>query len=700
MSQRPTSIQALFAEMKRRRVFRVMAVYGVVAFGILQAADIALPRLGLPDWTVTFVLVLALLGFPIAIVLAWAFEQTPEGLKRTEDAAPGEIEAMVAEPMGRRWLSGLLALAGMVLLVGGAWWMGKRSGEGADLNLSVPAAQAADFRKIAVLPFENVNGDEENGLIAAGVHNDLNSQLQRISSLRVTAGTSVRTYADTNMSFEQIAGELDVEYLLEGSVQSAAGGVRVIVSLVDASTAEQLWTNSFNEDLTTTDLFDIQSNIARQVVDALEAELTPADLERFDAGPPTESLAALTWYQRAREAWMDSGRGGAKAQALDYAARAVELDPDFAEAWALLSRVRSWFTRSGEDFGEEALAAFERAEALVPGGIEALKARADYENHVRSDYPTALSLYRQAERLAPSDAEITASIGELQRALGEWPEAARTLKRAVSLDPKNTYVLNTLAMTLELLGRYAAADRVTERILQLDAADHLARARKVDLTFDMDGGPRRARSLAAELGLDPASLEEGLRLAFLAVFARDYDEAERVAALIPRDTLYLVEINRLWLRGAVRQLSGGDAAVFGDSLLSVEGDPERLGAGVRELVRAAGHMMAGRTAEGVDLLNEGVSLARSSDEAWMRPQVLAFAANTHAVFGQSEEALGLIDEVVEVPGYGVPSVADLTHDPAYDSIRDDPRFEALIERRRAFEAQAALDADADGPWLQ
>ncbi|MFQ5530713.1 MAG: hypothetical protein ACE5FP_10270, partial [Gemmatimonadota bacterium] len=216
MSKQPNSLQAFFAELKRRRVFRVMALYGVVAFVVLQAADLVFPILELPEWTLQFVLMLTLLGFPIAIVIAWAFESTDDGIKRTAPAAAEEIQGIVAEPASKRWPAGLLALAGMALLFGGGWWMGNRADEGPP-NILVSEAQASEFKALAVLPFEDVNETEDNRLIATGVHDDLLSQLSRIAALRVTSRTSVREYEHTEKGLKEIADELGVEFIMEGT---------------------------------------------------------------------------------------------------------------------------------------------------------------------------------------------------------------------------------------------------------------------------------------------------------------------------------------------------------------------------------------------------------------------------------------------------------------------------------------------------
>ena len=185
-----------------------MAIYGAVAFGVLQVADPLAGALALPDSFVRLVVALLLLGFPIALVLAWAFELSPEGVRKTESADPGEIEAIVAQPASKRWPAGLLALAGIVALVVGSVWVGRQTAPVRDLNFAVPEAHASDLSTLAILPFENVGNDEDNEVLASGLHMDLQDQLGRLSALRVTSPMSVREYEATDKGDQEIAAEL------------------------------------------------------------------------------------------------------------------------------------------------------------------------------------------------------------------------------------------------------------------------------------------------------------------------------------------------------------------------------------------------------------------------------------------------------------------------------------------------------------
>ncbi|TFG64362.1 MAG: hypothetical protein E4H28_05270, partial [Gemmatimonadales bacterium] len=518
MSQNPSSLQAFFAELMRRRVFRVMAVYGAVAFVVLQVADIMFPAMSLPEWAMSMVLAITMLGFPIAIVLAWAFESTPDGMKRTAPATPEVIQEIVAAPVSRRWPAGLLALAGVALVFGGGWWMGNRAETGA--NILVPDAQAADFRALAVLPFENVNATEDNRLIAVGVHEDLLSQLSRIAALRVTSRTSVREYETTSKSLREIADELGVEFIMEGSVRSSGNQVRVNVSLVDALTDEQIWAHQCDKEVTPDNLFQIQSEVARSVVSELEAQLTPQDVETLDAMAPASSLAAQSWYYRALDAY--AGGLANIEVARNHVNRALELDSGYVAAWSFLAQVESRLAFVGQDDDEGARVAVDRTRELAPRSVEAYLATGFYEYYGRRDFDAALSAFREAERLAPSDAEVAWAVALILRRQGSWDASTEMMKRAVQLDPRNVLRLETLAENLMQTGAPRDADAIVERALVLDAANHRARGHKIKLVVELDGNTGRAGRLASELGVDPTENEEASALIRLARADRDY----------------------------------------------------------------------------------------------------------------------------------------------------------------------------------
>jgi len=682
MTDSSRGYQQFFAEMKRRRVFRVMAVYGATAFVLLQVADLLAQGMGLSDQVLRVTTFLVLIGFPIAVLLAWAFDSTPDGMKRTEDASPEEILEILALPASKRWISGLLALAGVALLFGGGWWMGQRSDSGPELSLVIPGAQASEFKTIAVLPFENMGGDEANTVLASGLHADVQTALSRLADLRVI---SVQDYVASETTVGEIALELRVDHILQGRVRRSGNQVRVNVLLIDVATSENLWVEDFDREVTPDNLFAIQSDIARRVALNLDAELSPADIERLEAGLSTDNMAALNLYYQAEAS------SGLFAK-VDLLGQAVELAPGFVEAWSLLAQIRSFFVAVGSGGQLAALEAVRQTESLAPGSLEALAARAAYTHQVERDALSALSQYRAAEKLAPSDGDFVWAIGTLQQESGDFDEGVRTLKRAAALDPQNVDLLVFLARALHSMRRWNAADQVVERALSLDPSNGMARAMKVELALAMNRDPRRARALAAELGLDPAT--EGWALTWIEFYDRDYEAAMRSAKNSTAEFGF-EELGRLTLLAMINRWSTGTSGPYADSLKSLfERVPPTEMLGPRA---ARGLIYAGQEAAGLEMLAERVDEARSEGNIGR----LWNAAETYADMGRGEDALTLLEEVVGRPVLGyilVAHLASLENGPWFDRIRDDPRFKEVLRRQEAYEAQAALDAEADGPW--
>ena len=702
MTSRPSSLQALFAEMKRRRVFKVMVVYGAVAFVILQVADIAFEPLGLPAWAMTLVLVLAMTGFPLAIVLAWAFESTPEGMRRPAPAGDEELREIVSQPKSRRWASGLLALASMILLFGTGWYMGG-GGRGADErtpNRLVSEAQAADLRAIAALPLEDVNGTDENRLIALGIHGDLLTRLSRIGALRVTSRTSVREYEDSELSLREIADELGVEFILEGSVQSSGNQVRVLVSLVDAVADEKLlWSEQYDHAVTPDNLFDIQAEIAQAVVRELEARLTSEEEAVLASLRPAANAVAQQWYYRGLDAWM-SGNDAASA-ARDAFRRAVDLDSAYAAAWSALAKLESRLVWLGEDRRGEARAAMERTEALVPRSVEAFLARGYFEYYGRQNYPAALSAFRAAERLAPSEAEVAVALGLILRRQGEWEASTKALRRALTLDPRNTEPLYTLAENLRFLGAHRAADEVLDRALMIDPRNPLLRAYKVGNLVDLERDVGPARRLADELALDPGEFNELQVFAELAVLAGAYDEALAAYGAFEPEGGLVAEMERQFWKARTHGLMADepwDAAIAAaDSTIALLDRMSDIGV-QGTAYRGLAHALAGRPARALSLLEEAERSIRTWEDHVDNTTWALRIIEGYGRLGEVERGFALLEEMIDRPALDL-GVGRLLLSPAYDPYRSDPRFDDLVKRRGRFEADAAAWAEAAGPWL-
>lgn len=243
--------QRFFADLKRRHVFKVAAVYGAVAFAAMGAADFLVPALRLPEAVATGIALIAVLGFPVALVLAWLFDRTPAGIKRTEAAAEGELEAIVAQPRMKRWAAGVLALVGTALLLGAGWWALEAAGSG------------ETYESIAVLPFVNMSGDAENAYFSDGLAEELLNALAGIQELKVAARTSAFAFKGRSADVREIGRALDVETVLEGSVRRSGDRVKISAQLIDASTGYHIWSRECDRRLD--DIFAVQDEIASAI---------------------------------------------------------------------------------------------------------------------------------------------------------------------------------------------------------------------------------------------------------------------------------------------------------------------------------------------------------------------------------------------------------------------------------------------------
>lgn len=681
--------QRFLAELKRRRVFRVAAVYGIVAFGVLQVADVLVPALQLPELFTTGIAVLAILGFPIALVLAWAFETTPEGVRRTEPASAGEIEAIVAEPRARRWPAGIAALVGGALLATAGWWAlegrlssGGRGDPGAGGALGPERGGRAT---LAVLPFENLSADLNTQPFTDGLHDDLLTQLSKIGSLTVISRSSVREYRDSERSPREIAAELGVGSVLVGGVQRAGDRLRINVRLLDAASEAQLWAEQYGGDLTVAGIFEIQSEITSAIASALEARVTAEERAKIGA-PPTEELEA---YERFLQAVEYFRRGFAEADfrsADRLAASAIEKDSAFGEAYALRSVARSmlyWFHFDrAASVKDSALAFARRALELRPESPESHWALAHYYYRVDLDYGRALAEAETARRARPGDAEFVALSGDILRRKGDVEEALRRYRRAVELDPRSGSRTYAVGETLILLRRYDEAEpwlrRATELLPDL-ALPYVYLAR---LRIQAAGDTAGARAQLEELrSLGVVDEERDFTTVDVALIAGHPDaalaELREEPLLIDNQFRYVPSPLFAGLAWRLKGDSARALAAFDSARAVLE---RRVSADPSEprYRSSLGLALAGlgRAEAAIREAEEGVRLMPPEREAWRGTERVLFLARVYAMTGHADAAVERLAHLLALPG--PLSVWELRLDPMWDPLRGKPGFQRLI----------------------
>lgn len=427
--------QRFFAELKRRSVFRVAAVYGAAAFVTIEAADLIFPRIPLPEWTIALVVWLALLGFPAALLLAWAYERTPAGLKATGPAETAELDAIVAQPRRSRWPIGIAALAGIILLGLGAWWTLTRTGPG-----------ASTYDSIAVLPFTNLSGDPENVFFGDGLAEELISALAGVEDLKVAGRTSSFALRDQNLDLRAIGDTLGVETVLEGSVRRSAERVRITAQLIDAETGFQLWSEEYDRDIT--DIFLVQEELARSIVRAMLPRLGGEAEELYRGG--TSDVQAYDLYVAGRQKWY-TRNVSLLWEAVDDFEAAVARDPGFALGWSGLADAidaLAYRDTRAQTLVPRAKMAALRAVLLDPDLAEGWASLGVLAFEADRDWTTSELALKRAVALKPSYAFALASLGDMLRSQGRVKEAIERQRRALELDRLSPQANATLGMSL------------------------------------------------------------------------------------------------------------------------------------------------------------------------------------------------------------------------------------------------------------
>src|SRR6266480_4823549 len=436
-------MSGFFEELQRRKVYRVAAAYIIAAGFIIQIGSAVFPAWELPNWTLRFVVALLLAGFPVALILAWAYDVTPQGIQATP-AAPGAHR--------RRNIIALIAIGLAISAVAGFFLFPRASGRSVE-------------KSIAVLPFQSLSDEKENAYFADGMQDDILTNLSKIGVLKVISRMSVMSYrGDAVRNAREIGKALGVATLLEGSVRRIGNRVRVNVQLIDASNDEHIWAEDYDRDLT--DVFAIQTDLSQKIASALQAKLSPNEKEQRDRQPTKDPNAYLLFIQAHNYANRPDHLRDDSLKAEQLFEQAIKLDPKFAAAFAELSRVESSIYHSFEPTpGRREKARLNADESLrlqpnLPEGHLALGFSYYYGDR---DYERALAEFEIAKRDLPNQAEAYFAIGAIQRRQGKWTESNENLKKAAALDPKNLSILVNLAYSYMALRDFDASEKMLDR---------------------------------------------------------------------------------------------------------------------------------------------------------------------------------------------------------------------------------------------
>lgn len=662
-----------FAELRRRNVYRAAAAYGVVAWLLIQIATQVFPFFDIPNWAVRFVIVVLLLGFPLAMIVAWIFEWTPEGLKRTS-----ELPASESIRHGRGRKLDFLIIGVLLIVIGFLLWQ----------RLS-PERE----KSIAVLPFANLSTEEENTFLADGIQEDLLTSLAKIKDLKVISRTSVMKYRKADArNIREIGKSLGAAHILEGSVRRLGNRIAVNVQLIDARTDRHIWAERYDRKVD--DAVAIEGELATEIAQALRATLTPEEKIRIEQ-KPTQNAEAYMLYLRALpyEQGPDTLLQDYKRAEQLYS-QAIVLDPNFALAHAHLASTCAeifHFQEPLETWKTKARSAAATALRLQPNLAEAHFALGQCIYWMDENYEGALAEFGIAQRLAPSNANIGLLVAAIHRRQGHWEECLAAFEQIQRLDPENPNVVRNIAFTNSALRRWPEAARAAQRWRTMAPDSLIAKIQAAYLDFQWKGDTTAFTAALAQIpvGDDPDGVVTACGWDG-AMVERDFTRAQQILAASPLNELsylnggltpksFLAGCTAVALGDPVVAKANLEAArkVFEDAIVDAPNNAERhanLGLCYAFLGQKEDALREGRRA---------VELKPETKDAYDGAIMNCFLALIYARTGENALATTLIERLLRTPGavdsvnYSI-TVNDLKFRWEWDPLRSEPAFQKLV----------------------
>ena len=692
---------SFFAELKRRNVFRVGIAYVVGGWLLLQLTDVLSQLLDLPEVVGRVIVLLVAIGLPVALFFAWAFEMTPEGVKREKDVDRAQsITPQTGKKLNNTILV-LMALAIAYLLYdkfsaptqpGSDHFSQQSSSQttGADEKSAltpveaIAQAHAEEDKSIAVLPFTNRSPDANDAYFTDGVHDDLLTQLAKIDAFSVISRTSVLEYRDTAKNLKQIGEELGVANIMEGAVQRAGNRVRINVQLIDAGTDEHLWAEVYDRELTTENLFDIQSEIAKSIAGALKATLTDSEIANV-SDVPTENVAAYELYLQGKRFTLGETEIG-YGTAVDLYREALKLDPDFKLAWLGLANayINNYWSYGGDPKDrDKARNAIDMAKAIDPDFPELYMAEGSYYYWGLLDYETALSYLDKAIALMPSNAEAYMWKGWASRRAGKWDQAVNSMLKSVKLNPRVAFNMVETGQTLGYLGRYDEGLSLIEEAYKMQPDSYWSKSYLADIVLKLNGDTDRASTLmvGAQHTNDIAFLFPYWNIQML---MGNFDSALEIAQ--KWSVGWETDVKSINLRESLIAITmkalGRDAEAFDNAHKVIARLEQKKQQGLDDFRVTAAEIEAYAILGDTQKVSELVEKVMSSKpaDAVEDFNIRYRIAKNFAYAGMPDESITTLDALLS--GISAVSVPWLELDPAFNNIRNNPKFIAMLERHR------------------
>ena len=675
-------MKSFFQELKNRRVFRVAIGYAIVASATIQVIGTVLPIFHVRDWVQQVSVVLIGLGFPLALMLAWVFDLTAEGIVRTE-TADHHVNRMR-----------VILLAAIGLLIGGAgiagywlWHPWTNDTETPSASVTIPE------KSIAVLPFANQSEDRANAFFTDGVQDEILNDLAKIADLKVISRTSVMQYkSGVSRNVREIGQQLGVAYVLEGSVRKAGNQVRVSVQLVDARTDATRWSDQYDGEVA--DVFRIQSGIAEKIVEQLQAQLSSQEKANIET-PATSDTVAHDLFLQARntvDTYLDaSDPGTSLRQAIQLLAGATQRDPKFVPAYCYRARAHDLLYFLDLDLSQSqcdaAHDAVEAARRLAPNSAEVHLAAADHAFRCHRDYEVAEKELDLARAGLPNNVPFFVLSGYIHRRQNHWMQAESDFAKAVQIDPRNANAVNLLTDTYVLERRFGDGIATYDRAIAAGLQSSIIFVRKGAIQFAQSGDVSylRAALAAAPPDLDVGGGETPIRI-LIALIDRDYDAARKALAASPRQDFQEADFSlyypRAWYEAIIARAAGDrDVMIAGytaartvlEQRLKLKPEDARTLAVLAQIDAGLG-----QKEQAITEAKHAVDLMPMNRDAYDAPLVLEGLARVYTWTGEKDVAIETLQEILAVPGYL--TVGYLQRDPVWDPLRDRPRFQTLVRQ--------------------
>jgi len=677
-----------FTELKRRKVYRVAVAYAIVAWLLIQATSILFPTFEAPSWVMKVFVTAVILGFPVALILAWAFDLTPEGLKRSDEVPQTQA---IAPKAGKKWTAIIVAAAVLATSLLAFQFVRTRKSLTTELPKQT-ASTALQDKSVAVLPFENLSSDKENAFFAQGIQDEIITTLSRISGLRVISRTSTAHYNSAPENLAEIAQQLHVSHVLEGSVQKAGDQVHINVQLIQAETDAHLWAQSYDRRLN--DIFSVEGEVAKSIADSLRTTLSPQEKARVEA-KPTDNPDAYVIYLRARDYQTrpDNLLQDFRS-AINLYEQAIGLDPKFALAHARLSASTSnlyHFYEPIEPWKQKAQAEAVESLRLQPNLGEGHLALGLYHYYMESDYDAALRELGLAGNALPNDGDVGLYTAAIERRRGHWTEALTAYLRAEAIDPRNSVMLYDASQTFFGLRDWHTAAERMDRVLALFPDSFNVRIQRAYIEFFWKGATAPIKVAVESLppNLDPDGVVTFARWD-VSLMNRDAVAAEKALAACQLDTVASqtgVPLPKSYLQACVDLVRGNVAkarAEFEAARPAIEktvaNSPQD---GVRHGQLGLLYAFLGRKDDALREGQRAMELKPISHDVIEGAVVEDFYTLICVYVGEKDKAISRIERLLTVPfavDYADESVtlSDLRQRWEWDPLRNDPRFQKII----------------------